>query len=80
MTKKVDKNQDFMRNQWGTEFLSSEYGWDQKIEKQKMLREIKNDSMTPKKSDFALENELYTIDDNQNKDCDTKPLYELKNL
>jgi len=80
MTKKVDKNQDFMRDQWGTEFLSSEYGWDQKIEKQKMLREIKNDSMTPKKSDFALENELYTIEDDPDKDYDTKPLYELKNL
>ena len=40
MTKKVDKNTNFMKNEWGTEFLSSEYGWEEKISKQRMLREI----------------------------------------
>jgi hypothetical protein len=59
MTKKVDKNQDFMRNEWGTEYLASEYGWDDKIQKQKMLREIANDDLTPKKHDFHVQNEIH---------------------
>jgi len=54
MTKQVDKDQNFMRNQWGTEFLSSEYGWETKIEKQKMLREIANDELTPKSMTFFI--------------------------
>ena len=33
MTKKVDKDQNYMKNEWGTEFLASEYGWDEKIKK-----------------------------------------------
>ena len=59
MTKKVDKDQNFMKNQWGTEFLASEYGWEDKIDKKKMLREIANDDMTPKKHDFTIQNELH---------------------
>jgi len=31
MTKKVDKDENFMKNQWGTQYLASEYGWEQKI-------------------------------------------------
>ena len=61
MTKKVDKDQNFMKNEWGTEFLASEYGWDDKIQKQKMLREIANDDVTPKKHDFMVQNELHAI-------------------
>jgi len=60
MTKKVDKDENFMKNEWGTEFLASEYGWEEKISKQKMLREISNDDMTPKKHDFALQKELHS--------------------
>ena len=59
MTKKVDKDANFMKNEWGTEFLSSEYGWEEKISKQRMLREISNDDITPKKHDFATQNELH---------------------
>jgi hypothetical protein len=60
MTKKVDKDQNFMKKQWGTEYLSSEYGWESKIEKQKMLREISNDEITPKKHDFVVQNEIHS--------------------
>jgi hypothetical protein len=60
MTKKVDKDQNFMKTQWGTEYLSSEYGWESKIEKQKMLREISNDEITPKKHDFVVQNEIHS--------------------
>jgi hypothetical protein len=86
MTKKVDKNANFMRQMWGTEFLSSEYGWDatSKEEKnQKMLREISNDDITPKKHDFYLQNELHSKIRNDNDYDDweygTEPLYESKN-
>ena len=83
MTKKVDKNQDFMRNEWGTEFLASEYGWDDKIQKQKMLREIANDDITPKKHDFMVQNELHSKirndADYDDWEYGTEPLYESKN-
>ncbi len=59
MTKKVDKDENFMRNEWGTQFLASEYGWESKIEKQKMLREIANDDLTPKKHDFYHQKEIH---------------------
>ena len=59
MTKQVDKDQNFMENQWGTEYLTSEDGWEDKIEPQKMLREIANDLLTPKKSDFVVQNEIH---------------------
>ena len=83
MTKKVDKNQNFMKEEWGTEFLASEYGWEEKVSKQKMLREIVNDDITPKKHDFAIQNEIHQKIRND-KDYDdweygTEPLYELKN-
>ncbi len=68
MTKQVGKDQNFMRNEWGTEFLSSEYGWESKIEKQKMLREIANDDLTPKKHDVDYDDWEYG----------TEPLYESK--
>ena len=83
MTKKVDKDQNFMKEEWGTEFLASEYGWEEKISKQKMLREIVNDDITPKKHDFTIQNEIHQKIRND-KDYDdweygTEPLYELKN-
>ena len=82
MTKKVDKDENFMKKQWGTEFLSSEYGWESKIERQKMLREISNDDLTPKKHDFQIQNELHAKIRNDNDYDDweygTEPLYELK--
>ena len=59
MTKQVDKDQNFMENQCETEYLASEDGWEDKIEPQKMLREIANDLLTPKKSDFVVQNEIH---------------------
>ena len=83
MTKKIDKDQNFMKNQWGTEFLASEYGWEEKIEKQKMLREISNDELTPKKHDFLIQNELHSKIRNDvdydDWEYGTEPLYESKN-
>jgi hypothetical protein len=83
MTKKVDKDQDFMKNEWGTAYLSSEYGWDSTIQKQKMLREIANDELTPKKHDFCIQNEIHAKirndEDYDDWEYGTEPLYESKN-
>jgi hypothetical protein len=82
MTKKVDKDQNFMKEEWGTEFLASEYGWEEKISKQKMLREISNDDITPKKHDFAVQNEIHekirNDEDYDDWEYGTEPLYEFK--
>lgn len=82
MTKKVDKDQNYMKSKWGTEFLSSEYGWEEKISNQKMLREISRDDLTPKKHDFFLQNELHSKIRNDYDYDDweygTEPLYEFK--
>jgi len=82
MTKKVDKDQNFMKNEWGTEFLASEYGWEEKIQKQKMLREIANDDLTPKKHDFKVQNELHAKirndDDYDDWEYGAEPFYESK--
>ena len=84
MTKKVDKDQNFMKNEWGTEYLASEYGWEDQIRKQKMLREIANDDLTPKKHDFRVQNELHAKirndEDYDDWEYGTEPLYESKNL
>jgi hypothetical protein len=84
MTKQVDKDQNFMENQWGTEYLTSEDGWEDKIEPQKMLREIANDLLTPKKSDFVVQNEIHekirNDDDYDDWEYGTEPIYESKIL
>ena len=83
MSKKIDKDQNFMKNEWGTRYLSSEYGWEDQINKQKMLREITNDNLTPKKHDFYHQNEIHAKIRNDSDYDDweygTEPLYESKN-
>jgi len=83
MTKQVDKDENFMKNEWGTQYLASEYGWDSKVEKQKMLREIANDELTPKKHDFYHQSELHAKirndEDYDDWEYGTEPIYESKN-
>lgn len=82
MTKKVDKDENYMKIRWGTEFLASEYGWEKKIESSKMLREISNDDLTPKKHDFQVQNEIHSKirndEDYDDWEYGTEPLYEFK--
>ena len=82
MTKKVDKDQNFMHSQWGTQYLSSEYGWEDKISDKKMLREISNDDLTPKKHNFEVQNELHSKirndEDYDDWEYGTEPLYEFQ--
>jgi hypothetical protein len=79
MTKHIDKDQNFMKNEWGTKFLATEYGWEEKILNQKMLREINNDDITPKKHDFFQQNEIHekirNDDDYDDWNYGTEPIY-----
>jgi hypothetical protein len=53
-----------------------------KIDPQKMLREIANDDITPKKHDFAIQNEIHerirNDEDYDDWEYGTEPLYEFK--
>lgn len=59
MSQPSDRNLDFMKQTWGTNGLVTDY-------KTKMLREINNDALTPKKHDFIIQNELHEKIRNQN--------------
>lgn len=52
-----DRDSNYMREMWGTNGLITDY-WT-KIPEKKMLREINNDNMTPKKHDFAVQKEIH---------------------
>ena len=65
----VDRDPNYMREMWGTTKLITDYGSMQpnsdfldnlaNHQHQKMLREIANDDMTPKKHDFVVQNEIH---------------------
>jgi hypothetical protein len=75
-----DRNVSYMREMWGTTRLITDY--DSQPQK-KMLREINNDDLTPKKHDFFHQNEIHErIRNDQDYDdweYGTEPLYEVKN-
>jgi len=56
MNPNPDRNTNYMRETWGTDRLITDYA---SSTKQKMLREIANDDLTPKKHDFVQQNELH---------------------
>jgi len=51
-----DRNVEIMMQNWGTNCLVTDYS---QPKNSKMLREINNDNMTPKKHDFIIQNELH---------------------
>ena len=53
-----DRNVNYMRETWGTTNLITDY-WSNPEPKQEMLREIANDSLTPKKHDLKKQSELH---------------------
>jgi len=71
-----DRNEDYMKEMWGTNSLITDYTSNPK---QKMLREIANDDMTPKKHDFHTQNELHekirNDEDYDDWDYGTEPTY-----
>jgi hypothetical protein len=66
-----NRNVNFMRQTWGADHLDK-----------KMLREINNDLLTPKKHDFQIQNELHekirNDEDYDDWEYGTEPLYEGK--
>ena len=74
----VDRDKNYMREMWGTTKLVKDYYRDEKMtanhdfldnlandQHQKMLREISNDDITPKKRDTVNQEDLYEkADDN----------------
>ena len=83
MGKPSDRDPNYMYELWGTTSLTSDYGVFEKIKDKKMLREINNDDLTPKKHDFQVKNELHAKirndDDYDDWEYGTEPLYESKN-
>ena len=92
----VDRDPEYMKETWGTNRLVTDYYREGKMtpnsdfldnlanhQHQKMLREIANDDLTPKKHDFMLQNELHerirNDDDYDDWEYGTEPLYESKN-
>jgi len=74
-----DRDKDYMKEVWGTTKLITDY----MVTPQKMLREIANDDLTPKKHDFVTQNELHekirNDDDYDDWEYGAEPLYESKN-
>jgi hypothetical protein len=56
MNPNPDRNANYMKKMWGTSHLITDYRTETN---QKMLREINNDDLTPKKHDFHHQNELH---------------------
>jgi hypothetical protein len=85
----VDRDSNYMREMWGTTRLVTDYVGNEKMhdfldnlgnhQHQKMLREIANDDLTPKKHDFATQNELHekirNDEDYDDWDYGTEPTY-----
>ena len=74
----VDRDEKYMMKMWGTSKLVTDYIKEENMDKksnQKMLREIAEDDLTPKKHDFFSETELFerNIENDKN---GPKPLYE----
>jgi len=79
MGKQSDRNSEFMKTMWGTNSLSTDYGV---LDEKKMLREISNDLLVPKKHDFAIQNEIHekirNDEDYDDWEYGTEPLYEFQ--
>ena len=88
----VDRDSNYMREMWGTTHLVTDYNGEEKMtpqndfldnlgnhQHQKMLREIANDELTPKKHDFKTQNELHekirNDEDYDDWDYGTEPYY-----
>jgi hypothetical protein len=79
MGRSSDRDKEFMRQMWGTAELVTDYGT---LEQKKMLREINNDLLVPKKHDFATQNEIHekirNDEDYDDWEYGTEPIYEYK--
>ena len=82
----VDRDKKYMKQMWGTTRLVTDYVVEEKMatqndfldnlanhQHQKMLREISNDDLTPKKRDTVQETEIFEVESNP------ETLFEWKN-
>ena len=82
----VDRDKKYMKQMWGTTRLVTDYIVEEKMatqsdfldnlanhQHQKMLREISNDDLTPKKRDTVQETEIFEVESNP------ETLFEWKN-
>ena len=73
----VDRDKKYMKQMWGTTRLVTDYIVEEKMatqsdfldnlanhQHQKMLREISNDDLTPKKRDTVQETEIFEVESN----------------
>jgi len=73
----VDRDKKYMKQMWGTTRLATDYIVEEKMvtqndfldnlanhQHQKMLREISNDDLTPKKRDTVQETEIFEVQSN----------------
>jgi hypothetical protein len=78
MGQSSDRNAQFMNQMWGTNSLVTDYT---PSDQKKMLREINNDVLVPKKHDFAIQNEIHekirNDADYDDWEYGTEPLYEV---
>ena len=78
MGQSSDRNAQFMNQTWGTNSLVTDYT---PSDQKKMLREINNDVLVPKKHDFAIQNEIHekirNDTDYDDWEYGTEPLYEV---
>ena len=78
MGQSSDRNAQFMNQMWGTNSLVTYYT---PSDQKKMLREINNDVLVPKKHDFAIQNEIHekirNDADYDDWEYGTEPLYEV---
>ena len=58
MNKQSDRDKNYMYSMWGTTKLVTDYNSLENLES-RMLREINNDDITPKKHNFELQNEIH---------------------
>jgi hypothetical protein len=56
MDQPSDQNSDYMHQRWGTNASVTDYTV---TEDKKMLREISNDDIVPKKHNFEVQNEIH---------------------
>lgn len=60
MSKSVDRDRNHMYEMWRTTNLTSDYGIFEQVKQKKMLREIANDDLTPKRHNFKVQSELHS--------------------
>jgi hypothetical protein len=79
MGKSSDRNTELMMQMWGTNKLATDYD---SMNDKKMLREINNDLLVPKKHDFVRQNEIHekirNDEDYDDWEYGTEPLYEFQ--